>query len=103
MSSFLIAGMWVAIIYAPVFVIAWMTKHWLKKDEGKVLLVGLIFGFVGAGIAAAVLPVLTEEQLAARERRPARATWGELPILFAGVGVCTLILLGALAFLAWGM
>jgi hypothetical protein len=78
------------------FICQWAKRR--RKDYRVVGLVGILTSFPIALIVALCLPKLSDEELAAIQRKGERQPLGETAVVLAGLGVCSL---GLLAFMAW--
>ena len=72
-----------------------------KKDHRIVFLVGLLTGWLIGLIVALLLPALGDAELEKMQRKSQREPMGETAIVLAGIGFCSLMLLGFMAWLTW--
>jgi hypothetical protein len=84
---------WLVPLY---FVCQWAKKK--RKDHLLVGWAGLLTGWLVALVLTLCLPVLSDSQIAEREKRSDKEPMGEAALLFWGLGVMTLMLGGFVLF-----
>jgi hypothetical protein len=83
--------------FLPVGVVCWLAKE-AGKDIQKVLLAGLLLGWIGAAFAAAILPAMSAEEAASKRARTSDPLdSGSWRIIWIGIGVAFAVQLGAIA------
>lgn len=101
MESFGVVSVCLALWFLPVW---WIYRVAVaaRKNGGHVLIGGLMMGWIGAGLVAMISPPMSDEAWAAHLRKQEAgrgAGLGESGLVFAGLGVMTLGLLGFMGFL----
>ena len=83
----------------PLFAVCKLAEH-LRKNHRLVGVVGLFTGWLVALVVLAMLPVLTADELAALKHRGRRVPLGNTGVVLVALGVCMVILLGFVVFVA---
>lgn len=87
--------------FLPVGVVCWLAKE-AGKDIQKVLLAGLLLGWIGAAFAAAILPAMSAEEVASKRARTSEPLdSGSWRIIWIGIGVAFAVLIGAIAVIVF--
>jgi len=102
MNDMLFLVLWLAIIYGPVFVVVKLASI-ARKNTTWVFITGICLGWIGAALAAVILPRMTDEEIkAAEDAQAARVPWDGMGIVLGGIGIMSAIMLGFMAWMKWG-
>jgi hypothetical protein len=89
---------WLVPLY---FICKWAERQ--KKDHRIVGLVGILTGWLIALIVALLLPELSDDKLAAMNKKSEREPLGESSVLLGTLGICSVITLAFMAWMKWGI